>query len=146
MRREGAQGQDTRCAGEAGGTPLAATEVADGVEYLSWLKRKTSLFAAKSASHHPASVGPTPAGWKTGGTPHPVCITVLLGVLRTPHTTRRRLAPPLPVRKPAVRPTPAGWKTGGTPRPCRLENWRYAPPLPVGKLAGRPAHACIAVL
>src|SRR5579885_320917 len=35
--------------------------------------------SAKSASHNPASVDPTRAGWKTGGTPLPVCITVLLG-------------------------------------------------------------------
>jgi len=33
--------------------------------------------SAKSASHNPASVDPTRAGWKTGGTPLPVCITVL---------------------------------------------------------------------
>ncbi len=35
------------------------------------------LVGAKSASHNPASVDPTRAGWKTGDTPLPVCITVL---------------------------------------------------------------------
>ncbi len=47
---------------------------------------------------------PTPAGWETGGTPlpglHSSCV-------RRSHTTWPRLAPPLPVGKPAVRPSPA---------------------------------------
>ncbi len=57
------------------------------------------------------------------------------------YKTRRRLAPPLPVGKPAVRPAPAGWEPGGTPHPCRLGNRRYSPPLLVENPAVRPTPA-----
>jgi len=68
---------------------------------------KTSSIAAKSASHNPTLVRPTPAGWKPAVRPAPAPAGWKVG--GTP--------PPLPVGNRRYTPTPIGWKTGGTPRP-----------------------------